>query len=251
MVKSSSFKKQIFSIKKARFQRKWKKEEDQELIHLVKKYKERNWKEIASNFVNKNPLQCFSRFKRIKPGIKKGSWKIEEDKIILELVEKYSRAWSKISKEMKTRNSKQIRDRYLNVLDPGIDRSKFSEEDDKLILNMYKTNGPKWGNIATFFHYRTADMIKNRFYSSIKKRFLLNADIQEESNVYNLNCNSQCNGISANSLHGLNSQNQVYLEDKEETKECTGVFDTDFFGRESRCYCDFNENWSRFDSMTD
>lgn len=167
---SKEIKKAIFLIKKVKNQKKWKKEEDALLIRLAKKFNEKNWKEIASNFVNKNPLQCFSRFKRIKPGIKKGTWKKDEDMKILELVNKYGKSWSKLSKEIKTRNGKQIRDRYLNVLDPSINKGKFTSEDDLFLMTLYNTHGPKWAFISTFFENRTADMIKNRFHSSIKKR---------------------------------------------------------------------------------
>ena len=35
---------------------------------------------------------------------------------------------------MKSRTGKQIRDRYINNLDPSLNRDKFSEEEDKLFL---------------------------------------------------------------------------------------------------------------------
>lgn len=69
----------IFSIRKVKNQKKWNKEEDILLVQYTQQYNEKNWKEIASKFYNKNPLQCFSRYKRIKPGIKKGTWKKDED----------------------------------------------------------------------------------------------------------------------------------------------------------------------------
>ena len=159
----------IFSIRKVKNQKKWNKEEDILLVQYTQQYNEKNWKEIASKFYNKNPLQCFSRYKRIKPGIKKGTWKKDEDIKILQLVQKYGKAWSKISREIKTRNGKQIRDRYLNVLDPNINKNKFSYTEDCRIINLYKKHGAKWAVIAKAFPFRTADMIKNRFHSSIKK----------------------------------------------------------------------------------
>ena len=72
----------IFNIKKVINQKKWTKEEDEELRKLVKSHNGKKWKEIASNFHNKSPLQCFSRYKRIRPEIYKGSWKKEEDKCL-------------------------------------------------------------------------------------------------------------------------------------------------------------------------
>jgi hypothetical protein len=160
----------IFTIRKIKNQKKWTKEEDQQLISLAEKYSEKHWKEISKLFNKKNALQCFSRYKRIKPGIIKGSWKREEDMRIIELVHKYGKSWSKISKIIKSRNGKQIRDRFINVLDPEIRKGKFTEEEDRTLIILYQKLGPKWATIAKYFPNRTADMIKNRFHSSIKKK---------------------------------------------------------------------------------
>jgi hypothetical protein len=162
----------IFSIKKVKNQKKWTREEDELLIALAEKYNEKHWKEISKRFAKKNSLQCFSRYKRIRPGIVKGSWKKEEDIKIIELVNKYGKSWSKISKILGTRNGKQIRDRFINVLDPEIKKGKFTDEEDRKLIALYKQHGPKWATIAKYYNNRTADMIKNRFHSSIKKKLV-------------------------------------------------------------------------------
>ena len=164
-------KEKIFLIKKVKNQKKWTKEEDLDLINLVQKYKGKKWKEVASYFHNKTPLQCFSRYKRIKPGINKGTWKKDEDKRIISLIEKYGKSWSKISKIIQTRNGKQIRDRYINVLAPNINKNKFSDDEDKRLIQLYQEFGPQWSIIHTYFKNRTTDMIKNRFHSSLKKKY--------------------------------------------------------------------------------
>jgi len=135
-------------------------------------------------FLKKNSLQCFSRYKRIRPGIVKGSWKKEEDMRIIDLVNKYGKAWSKISKILGTRNGKQIRDRFINVLDPEIKKGKFTDEEDRKLIALFKQYGPKWATIAKYYPNRTADMIKNRFHSSIKKK--LTGDV-------NVNFLKECN----------------------------------------------------------
>ena len=170
MVREITYQK-IFSIRKVKNQKKWNKEEDKLLLDLAQKYNERNWKEISLYFHKKNPLQCFSRYKRIRPGIHKGAWTKEEDQQIMQLVKKYGTSWSRISKEMQSRNGKQIRDRYINVLDPYINKDKFTIEEDAMIVELYNKIGSKWSIISKYFPNRTADMIKNRYYSSIKKKF--------------------------------------------------------------------------------
>jgi hypothetical protein len=160
----------IFTIRKIKNQKKWTREEDEMLINLAEQFNEKHWKEISRRFLKKNSLQCFSRYKRIRPGIVKGSWKREEDLKIIDLVNKYGKSWSKISKILGTRNGKQIRDRFINVLDPEIRKGKFAEEEDKKLIALFKQYGPKWATIAKYYPNRTADMIKNRFHSSIKKK---------------------------------------------------------------------------------
>jgi hypothetical protein len=72
---------------------------------------------------------------------------------------------------MKSRNGKQIRDRFINILDPEIKKGKFTDEEDDKLIKLYMKNGPRWAYISNFFPNRTADMIKNRFHSSIKKNY--------------------------------------------------------------------------------
>lgn len=186
---------QIFQIIKIKNKKKWTKDEDILLIKLAEKYKEKHWKEISRNFQNKNALQCFSRYKRIRPGIVKGSWKKEEDERILKLVEIYGKSWSKISKILITRNGKQIRDRFINVLDPDIKKGKFTDEEDKLLIRLYLYYGPKWATISKHYNNRTADMIKNRFHSSIKKTFFIDngMTIRRNFNLNSLNMNMNLN----------------------------------------------------------
>jgi len=160
----------IFSIRKIKNQRKWTKEEDTQLIKLALKFNEKHWKEISRRFTKKNSLQCFSRYKRIRPGIIKGSWRKEEDKQIIELVKNNGKSWSKIAKILSTRNGKQIRDRFINVLDPEIKKGKFTKEEDEKLVSLYLLHGPKWATISKCYNDRTADMIKNRFHSSIKRK---------------------------------------------------------------------------------
>ena len=163
----------IFEISKIKNKKVWTEEEDNLLLKLAKQFQEKHWEEISKYFRNKTALQCFSRYNRIRPGIIKGKWTKEEDKKIIELVSLYGKSWCQIAKEFKTRNGKQIRDRYLNVLDPSINKGKFTKEEDELLTKLYRIKGQKWAEISKFFPNRTTDMIKNRFNSSMKKFFFV------------------------------------------------------------------------------
>jgi len=185
----------VFTVIKVRNKKKWTKEEDLKLIKFTEINKEKHWKEISKNFQNKNPLQCFSRYKRIKPGIKKGTWTKEEDDRILTLVGIYGKSWSKLAKDMKSRNGKQIRDRFINVLDPDVKKGKFTYKEDRKIKELYLKYGPRWALIVRGLRNRTPDMIKNRFHSSIKK-FLL-----QKNFISKIDNNSKTtNRVSASNL---------------------------------------------------
>ena len=153
-------------IKKVNF---WTEEEDKILKNKAKEFNYKNWKSIANFIPGKNSIQCSARFRRIRPGLIKGAWGKEEDSKLISLYKKYGRNWAAISKEMPQRTGKQIRDRFLNSLDARYKRGKFSEEEDKMILKYHKIYGNQWAKIAKKIKTRTGDMIKNRFYSSLKK----------------------------------------------------------------------------------
>ena len=153
-------------IKKANF---WTEEEDKILLEKAKEFNYKNWKSIANFISGKSSIQCSARYRRIRPGLFKGSWRKEEDSKLISLYEKYGKNWAAISKEMPQRTGKQIRDRFLNSLDTRYKRGKFSEEEDKMILKYHKIYGNQWAKIAKKMKTRTGDMIKNRFYSSLQK----------------------------------------------------------------------------------
>ena len=159
--------KQHKEIKKINF---WTEEEDKILKEIAKEFNYKNWNSVAEFIPGKNSIQCSSRYRRIKPGLIKGPWKKEEDSKLLSLYEKYGKNWAAISKEMPHRTGKQIRDRFINNLDTRYNNGKFNEEEDKMILKYHKIYGNKWSKIAKKMKARTGDMVKNRFYSSLKRK---------------------------------------------------------------------------------
>jgi hypothetical protein len=148
----------------------WTIEEDETLLRMCEIYDCKNWKKIATYLPSRTHIQCSARYKRIKPGLTKGSWTKQEDELLKEYGQKYDQNWSLISSLIPNRSGKQIRDRYLNTLKPGVNKNKFSKEDDKILLEKYEEYGPKWSLISKHFINRTGDIIKNRFYSSLRKK---------------------------------------------------------------------------------
>jgi hypothetical protein len=97
-------------------------------------------------------------------------WTPKEDQKLMELMKKYGQSWAMISSLMDGRTGKQVRDRFLNKLRPNIRCGDWSQREDEILVSLCKELGNRWSLIATHLPGRTEAQVKNRFYSSIKKR---------------------------------------------------------------------------------
>ncbi|CAG8448914.1 7455_t:CDS:2 [Ambispora gerdemannii] len=103
-----------------------------------------------------------------KPEYIVGPWSEEEDKRLQELFSIYDKQWHLISLALKeTRSYKQIRERWVNHLDPKLNKDPLSDEEKAMILRLYDAMGPKWALIAKTLpaRGRTPLMIRNFWYS--------------------------------------------------------------------------------------
>ena len=157
----------------------WEKSEDQLLIEAVKKNNYKNWKEISKHVPGRSSTQCSQRWRRIQPYKSREPWTKDEDKELLELVKNYGKNWSLIASNLDGRTGKQVRERYLNCLNPDINREKFTEEEDEKIVAFYKQNGAKWKVLSSILKGRTENMVKNRFYSFLKRKYNIQDDADE------------------------------------------------------------------------
>jgi len=103
------------------------------------------------------------------PQIKKRqTWRPEEDAMVFQFIENHGQRWNEISKMMGNRSGKQIRDRYLNVLMPHINKSSWTKQEDKVIISKYQEYGSEWRHIAQELQGRTEAQVKNRFHTHLK-----------------------------------------------------------------------------------
>lgn len=68
-----------------------------------------------------------------------------------------------------SKTPKQCRERWLNILDPTITGAKWTDEEDMMLFEKYRTYGASWCKIAKCFSGRSGNSIKNRFYSIVRK----------------------------------------------------------------------------------
>jgi Myb-like DNA-binding domain len=125
--------------------------------------------------------ECHERWIRyLKPGVRKGQWTDHEDAIVMEVVtsstEQPFTRWSDLAQRLPGRVGKQIRDRWVNHLNPHINHLPFSREDDLALWEGHKKLGKRWVEIATkyFDSSRSENHIKNRWYSASFKKFISN-----------------------------------------------------------------------------
>ncbi|KAJ3435188.1 myb-like DNA-binding domain containing protein [Anaeramoeba flamelloides] len=169
----------------------WSEKEDLKLVKIVKQYKQKNWSCVASYFETKNSTQCLHRWQKVlNPKVKKGRWNKKEDKKLKKYYKQYGTDWSTIAKKIRHRTSKQCRERYKNVLDPKIQKTPWTEEEDEIIIKNYLELGSKWSKIMKHLPGRSDNQIKNRFNCRLKKKlndFRNNNGYQPKTKIKKLN----------------------------------------------------------------
>ena len=77
----------------------WTKEEDEQVMELVRKYGPKRWTLIAKHLKGRIGKQCRERWhNHLNPEIKKTSWTEEEDRIIYNAHKQWGNQWAKIAK---------------------------------------------------------------------------------------------------------------------------------------------------------
>ncbi|KAJ8628642.1 hypothetical protein MRB53_021965 [Persea americana] len=107
-------------------------------------------------------------------GLKKGPWTPEEDKILVQYIQKHGHgSWRALPKLAGlNRCGKSCRLRWTNYLRPDIKRGKFTPEEEQTILNLHSMLGNKWSAIATHLPGRTDNEIKNFWNTHLKKKLI-------------------------------------------------------------------------------
>jgi len=100
-------------------------------------------------------------------------WTPEEDDLLAQLAEKYKLNFKKISKHFPRKTLSSIEKRWSNKHDPNVKRTKWTQEEDEVIKNLYSQFGADWNKISCFLSGRPPEIIKNRFYGTIRKRELV------------------------------------------------------------------------------
>lgn len=90
--------------------------------------------------------------------------------MLKELVAQHgSKAWKLISSMMSGRKSKQCRERWTNVVDPKLNYAPWTEEEEQILILAQQELGNKWSQIEKRLPGRSANSIKNYWYSALRR----------------------------------------------------------------------------------
>ncbi|KAH7846770.1 hypothetical protein Vadar_017938 [Vaccinium darrowii] len=107
-----------------------------------------------------------------KEGVKKGPWTPEEDIMLVSYVQEHGAGnWRTVPSNTGLRRcSKSCRLRWTNYLRPGIKRGSFTEDEEKMIIQLQALLGNKWAAIASYLPERTDNDIKNYWNTHLRKK---------------------------------------------------------------------------------
>ncbi|KAF9259396.1 hypothetical protein L218DRAFT_933790 [Marasmius fiardii PR-910] len=155
-----------------RERRSWTAEEDQLLREAVNREDPGNptpskWHAISKHVPNRTNKDCRKRwFAKMASDVVKGGWSPDEDERLVKAIEKYGTRWSMVASLVQTRNSDQCAKRWTDTLNPTIDRTSWTPEQDTLLINAVNEHGKLWTKIVkTYFPGRTGLSAKNRYNS--------------------------------------------------------------------------------------
>ncbi|KIK60434.1 hypothetical protein GYMLUDRAFT_607731 [Collybiopsis luxurians FD-317 M1] len=165
----------------ARQRRSWTLEEDQQLLEAIRieepngSSKPSNWSAISKHVPSRTNKDCRKRWLSMHDGgtskTTKGSWSKDEDDRLRAAVEVHGQRWCKVAEMVPGRNSDQCSKRWKDTLDPAIDRSKWSLEEDDKLFQAVEELGRKWAKIVKhYFPGRTGLSAKNRYNCIVHRR---------------------------------------------------------------------------------
>jgi len=144
-----------------------------------KQLSDKDWQYLEGIFPTKQVWQIIKKWKFIlNVDIRQFPWSVNEDKALTKLVADFGakRTWKMIAAKLEaagnegiTRGSKQCKERWFKHLDPKVNKSTWSQEEDCRLMRAYISLGRKWSEIAKVLGGRTDTAVRNRWIKLIKE----------------------------------------------------------------------------------
>jgi Myb-like DNA-binding domain len=97
--------------------------------------------------------------------VSQGRWTAQEDKILLNAIKQHGTLWYKVAKHLPGRTDDQAAKRFREKLDPSISRTPWTEDEDEILVNMWRKVGKRWNLISKELKGRPAVHCRNRWQS--------------------------------------------------------------------------------------
>ena len=156
-------------------------EEDAALSNGVARHAPKvKWEVISYLLPGRTRIECYDRWKVLRPNQQKGAYSAEEDAAITAAVNTHGAtdaAWREAFDIFKNNGAERrinaIKVRYTGKLDPSLKPSgNWTTEEDQAILDGRRA-GNTWGAIVATTPGRAYGDVKNRFNNSLKRKWNL------------------------------------------------------------------------------
>jgi len=98
----------------------------------------------------------------LDPELKRGNWTAEEDEKLRHAVAVYGKSWVDVAAFIPGRNNDQCRERWNDHVDPAVVKGRWTDEEDKRLLQEAETSGTKWKEISVRMgNGRTDSMVRS------------------------------------------------------------------------------------------
>jgi hypothetical protein len=162
---------------------KWTAEEDAKLTDAVKKHGD-DWVVVATLVPGRKKVQCRVRWLHVAPTMKseyprtgrrdpprksQKQWTAEEDAKLISAVKKCGKDWVEVAALVPGRSNRLCRKRWVNCLDPGIDRAmgKWTAAEDAKLIDAVTKYGKDWVAVAALVPGRANMQCRARWHDSL------------------------------------------------------------------------------------
>ena len=159
----------------------WTTEDEEKLITLHQEYGNK-WAEMSKLLDNRSQIDIKCRWRSISkkkelneqhPGAKRKKtqhFTPEEDAKIISILSQYPGiSWVQVAKLIPERSAAQIGFRFINFLDPRLNKGPWTTEEDETLITLHQKYGNKWAVISKHLDNRSPNDIKNRWISISKR----------------------------------------------------------------------------------
>ncbi|KAJ8904275.1 hypothetical protein NDN08_000798 [Rhodosorus marinus] len=106
-----------------------------------------------------------------KAPLTKSLWTKDEDETLLSLMEETkSKSWTLLAKQLHNRTGKQCRERWVNHLDPNINKNPWTAAEDLKLIKLQAQLGNRWVEFTRELPQRSENSVKNRWNLIMKRR---------------------------------------------------------------------------------